>query len=176
MWQAGSRVCGLSSPSRDHTHTPCPGRGILNSRITREVLTMPFSFIRGQLPGLKEMRCLPLPLFSCVMVENPCTPLSFRLLHQYLEEKFAPLHPHLMFTFAPMTLVNASNTAKSDIRKGDLILPRGSVRAKLPQSCLTLCNPLDCSPPGSSVHGILQTRILGWVAMPSPRGSSPPRD
>ena len=39
----------------------------------------------------------------------------------------------------------------------------------------TLCNPMDCSPPGSSVHGILQVRILEWVAISS-RGSSPPRD
>ena len=37
-----------------------------------------------------------------------------------------------------------------------------------------LCNPMDCSPPGSSVHGILQARILEWVAMPSSRGSSRP--
>ena len=37
------------------------------------------------------------------------------------------------------------------------------------KSCLTLCNPVDCSPPGSSVHGILQARILEWVAMPSSR-------
>ena len=44
------------------------------------------------------------------------------------------------------------------------------------QSCLTLCNPMDCSPPGSSVHGILQARILEWVAMPSSMGSSQPRD
>ena len=34
------------------------------------------------------------------------------------------------------------------------------------QSCLTLCDPMDCSQPGSSVHGILQARILEWVAMP----------
>ena len=40
----------------------------------------------------------------------------------------------------------------------------------------TLCDPTGCSPPGSSVHGILQARILEWVAMPSSRGSSPPRD
>ena len=40
----------------------------------------------------------------------------------------------------------------------------------------TLCHPMDCSPPGSSVHGILQARILQWVAMPSFRGSSWPRD
>ena len=38
------------------------------------------------------------------------------------------------------------------------------------------CNPVDCNTPGSSVHGILQTRTLEWVAMPSSRGSSRPRD
>ena len=38
--------------------------------------------------------------------------------------------------------------------------------AKLLHLGLTLCNPMDCSPPGSSVHGILQARILKWVAMP----------
>ena len=37
------------------------------------------------------------------------------------------------------------------------------------QSCLTLCDPVDCSPPGSSIRGILQARILEWVAMPSSR-------
>ena len=36
---------------------------------------------------------------------------------------------------------------------------------KVAQSCLTLCDPMDCSPPGSSVHGILQARILEWVAI-----------
>ena len=40
------------------------------------------------------------------------------------------------------------------------------------QSCLTLCDPMDYSPPGSSVHGILQARILEWVAIPFSRGSS----
>ena len=44
------------------------------------------------------------------------------------------------------------------------------------QSCPTLCDPMDCSPPGSSVHGILQARILEWVAMSFSRGSSQPRD
>ena len=44
------------------------------------------------------------------------------------------------------------------------------------QSCTTLCDPMDCSPPGSSVHGILQARILEWIAMPSSRGSSQSRD
>ena len=44
------------------------------------------------------------------------------------------------------------------------------------QSCPTPCDPMDCSPPGSSVYGILQTRILEWVAIPFSRGSSRPRD
>ena len=44
------------------------------------------------------------------------------------------------------------------------------------QSCLTLWDSMDCSPPGSSVHGIFQPRILEWVAISSPRGSSWPRN
>ena len=42
-------------------------------------------------------------------------------------------------------------------------------------SCLTLCDPMDCSPTGSSVHGILQARILKWVASSFSRVSSQPR-
>ena len=48
--------------------------------------------------------------------------------------------------------------------------------AKSLQSCPTLWDPLDSSLPGSCVHGILQARILKWVAMPYSRGSSQPRD
>ena len=44
------------------------------------------------------------------------------------------------------------------------------------QLCPTLCDPKDCSPPDSSVHKILQTRILEWAAIPFSRGSSRPRD
>ena len=44
------------------------------------------------------------------------------------------------------------------------------------QSCLTLCDPMHYSPPGSPVHGILQARILGWVAISSSRRSFPLRD
>ena len=44
------------------------------------------------------------------------------------------------------------------------------------QLCPTLCDPMDCSPPGSSVHGILQARILEWVAVPFSRGSFQPRN
>ena len=48
--------------------------------------------------------------------------------------------------------------------------------AKLLQSCLTVCDPMDRNPSGSSVHGIIPERIPVWVAMPSSRGASWPRD
>ena len=50
---------------------------------------------------------------------------------------------------------------------------KGCVCAQL---CPTLCDPMNCSPPGPSVHGILQARILEWVAISSSRGSSQPRN
>ena len=51
-----------------------------------------------------------------------------------------------------------------------------NVNVLVTQLCLTLCDPMGCSPPGSSVHGILQARILEWVAISFSRGSSQPRD
>ena len=48
--------------------------------------------------------------------------------------------------------------------------------AKLCQSCLPVRDPLDCSPPGSSVLGIFQARTLEWVAIPSSGGTFQPRD
>ena len=53
--------------------------------------------------------------------------------------------------------------------------PRNLLRV-ITQSWPTLCDPMNCSPPGSSSHGILQARILEWVAIPFSRGSSQPRD
>ena len=50
------------------------------------------------------------------------------------------------------------------------------VHAKSLQLSLILCDPMDYSPSGSSVHGILQARILEWAAMPPSQGSSPPLD
>ena len=57
-------------------------------------------------------------------------------------------------------------------KKNEVLKIYVCMRAK---SCLSLCDPMDCSLPGSFVHGILQARILEWVAMPSSRGSSWPR-
>ena len=57
-----------------------------------------------------------------------------------------------------------------------LQLPCESKWSEVTQSCPTLCNPMDCSLPGSSLHGILQARVLKWVASSFSRGSSQPRD
>ena len=53
---------------------------------------------------------------------------------------------------------------------------KDSEKVKVTQLCLTLCNSLDISYPGSSVHVILQARILEWIAVPFSRGTSLPRD
>ena len=50
------------------------------------------------------------------------------------------------------------------------------VKVLVAQLCPTLCDPVDCSPPASSVHRLLQARILEWAAVPFSRGSSRPRD
>ena len=70
--------------------------------------------------------------------------------------------------------------APEEARKGSpcavLLLSWGHLTCAKPlSSCPTPCDPTDCSPPGSSVHGILQVRILAWVAMPTSRKSSQPR-
>ena len=56
----------------------------------------------------------------------------------------------------------------------DIYTPK--VKVLVIQSYLTLCDPMDCSPPGSFFHGIIQARIVEWVAIPFSRGSSQPRD
>ena len=52
----------------------------------------------------------------------------------------------------------------------------GVNKVNVAQLCLTLCDPMDCSLPGSSNHGIFQERILEWVAISFSRRSSQPRD
>ena len=71
--------------------------------------------------------------------------------------------------FLPLDLLVCALSA-CDIIECDCCYCLGS------KSCPTLCDPMNCSPPGSSVHGILQARILEWVAISFSRGSSQPRD
>ena len=57
-----------------------------------------------------------------------------------------------------------------------ILMAESESESEVAQSCLTLYDPVDCSLPASSVHGILQARILEWVAISFSRGSSRPRD
>ena len=68
----------------------------------------------------------------------------------------------------------AHRVKQLDVKR--IIFTLGCVHAKLLQSCLTLCDAMDYSPPGSSVHGILQAGIMDGVVMPSSTGPSWPRD
>ena len=74
---------------------------------------------------------------------------------------------HIIHNQTKLVLVNIKNYHE---------IPSTRVLAKSLQSYLTLYDLMDCSPPGSSVHGILLPRILEWVAMSSSRGSFQPRD
>ena len=83
------------------------------------------------------------------LVWSPC---SFALVITFIK---IPLYPHFLISLVSLLCC---------------------VLCFVSQSGLTLCGSMDCSPSGSSVHGILQARILEWVTMPSSRGSSQPRD
>ena len=69
---------------------------------------------------------------------------------------------------------NAQTTAQ--LHSSNTLVKKEEKESEVAQSCPTLCDPVDCSLPGSSVHGILQARILEWVAISFSRGSSQPRD
>ena len=77
-------------------------------------------------------------------------------------------------------MINTRSSRKINMKmkKGTLksYYVRKSVKVLVAQSCLTFCNPMNCSLPGSSVHVILQARILEWVSILFSKGSSQPRD
>ena len=75
-------------------------------------------------------------------------------------------------TIEQLTHINAVFSKKLAFK----IFLKNREKVLVAQPCPTLCNPKDCSLPGSSVHGILQARILEWIALPFFRGSSQPRD
>ena len=74
------------------------------------------------------------------------------------------------------TLTNTFNFCSQLIQLKIVVSEQYVLCAKSLQSCPTLCDPVDCSPPGSSVHRTLQARMLEWVALPCTRGSFQLRD
>ena len=97
----------------------------------------------------------------------------FNLISKFVLLVRVYFHVKMIFYFLTNGLIIEVFT---HVDKQSLFFVPSCGRAKSLQSCLTLCDPLDCSPPGSSVHGIIQVRILEWVAMSSSRESSQPRD
>ena len=83
-------------------------------------------------------------------------------------------HPLHVCDHADSRLYHGSK--KLDLGPEICVKPSPCMRAKLLQSCPTFCDPMDCSLPGSSIHGIFQAKILECIAMPFSRGSSWPRD
>ena len=81
---------------------------------------------------------------------------------------------HLAIDWVPLVLVVLNSPCCRFT--GAFLQPSCAVCAKLPQSCPTLCNCMDCKLPDSSAHRIHRTRILKWVVSSFSRGSSPPRD
>ena len=82
---------------------------------------------------------------------------------------------HLSYQGSPHGFIN--KVQFHVLIQGQFILPVDIWRCvHCAQSCTTLCDPMDCSPPGFSVHRILQARILAWIAIASSGGSSQPRD
>ena len=73
-----------------------------------------------------------------------------------------------VFTFQGSPLI----TEKIILGEGKEIITNNCLSVLVAQLCLILGGPMDCSPPGSSVHGVLQARTLEWVAMPFSRGPS----
>ena len=78
---------------------------------------------------------------------------------------------YLLSTYYMPGTITTGNRA-SNRKRHHSCFPGASCSYLVTQSCLTLCDPMDCRPPGSSVHGILQARLLEQVAIPSSRGSS----
>ena len=118
--------------------------------------------------------CLCVCVCVCVCVYN-CLSLSSRIINDFF------LISLYISTFPTMNLIFENRQKMLFFEKGLVdcnlkIMCLTSPVLCWAQLCLTLCDPMDCSLPVSSVHGILQARILEWGAMPCSRGSSYLRD
>ena len=129
---------------------------------------------------------LPVPSWcSCVPWYSHCPCWALLVVHvtdaQNLEEPELPpgemlgFHARGVFSTTLFLLFTYRLPLPSDMLVG-ITTPSVCMHAKLLQLCSTLCNPVDCSLLGFSVHGVIQARILEWVAMPSSKGSSQPRN
>ena len=131
--------------------------------ITNSRSSLRLSSIESVMPSSHLILCRPLLLL-------PPIPLSIKVFSN--ESALCISWPkYWSFSFS----ISPSNELISF--RMDWLSDRSEVKwSEVAQLCLTLCNPVDCSLPGSSLHGILQARILEWVTTSSSWGSSWPRD
>ena len=98
------------------------------------------------------------------------------LFQGVLPDYHGPGHPSCVFITVPSAEFITVQSWVCLFHQGMECMRVFKVKVLAVQLCLTLCEPTDCSLPGSSVHGILQAIILEWVAIPSSRGSFWPMD
>ena len=143
-------------------------------------------------PQLKHKRCVGRPIFVlCFLSLSALSNITlcaeqvgslYTLLPEGSRHRFvhsASFHLCILIIYAFYRYIRGNSPwcfFQRFLHSWDLLLNHFESESEVAQSCLTLCDPVDCSPPGSSVHGILQARILKWVAISSSRGSSQPRD
>ena len=117
---------------------------------------------RGRLFGTRFIQHRNGRITLCLSLSSSCIPVYSASLPSPLSLSLPLPLPLLLLPLSVSTWI--------------LIYSRVFLCCSVTQSCLTLCDPVNYSPPGSSVHGISQARILEWVSIPFSRGSSQPRD
>ena len=139
------------------------------------------SFLQFEVPGIKD-------LFGLIVLNQKKKKIKFLFFLFFTYSNQAVLQVHLY----PSPVSSASGLA-SFTQKFTMSCEKNAAlrvsekifnhlffwwnKSKCSRSVVSaLCDPMDCRPPGSSVHGILQPRILEWVAISFSRGSSRPRD
>ena len=128
--------------------------------------------------------CVYIYLYRQIPVYIPCPYVCACIYIDVCTHTHTRIHAHLWrmkWQLAPVFLPGKSHEQRSMVGYSPLdnkshTWLSDSVISSVTHLCLTLCDPIDCSPPCSSVHGIYQTRILQQVAVSFSRGSSQPKD
>ena len=143
---------GPSRP-RDWTCVSCTGRQILYHWATREA-----------------------PMGLMLLYKR--NPIKFHFIMWRCSEKMAIFHPRSRSSPSSKSAdtLAVDFLASRNVRNKFLLCNSVMKWSEVSQSCPTLCNPMDCSLPGSPTHGIFQARVLKWVAISFSGGSSRPRD
>ena len=131
----------------------------------------------GQNPGVGSLSLLQ-GIFP-TQGSKPCLPHCRQILYHLCHQGNPTILEWVAYPFSsgssgPRNWIGVSCSAGGFFTRW--VIRKAQSESEVAQSCLTLCHPIDCSLPGSSLHGILQARILEWVAISFSRRSSLPRD